>query len=61
MEGVKLKAIVAKVQTLREGGWRITLDIPKSHTPQALMVGALTEMVLDVTIEPESEGLPMIS
>jgi len=44
---IQFEAIVAKAQTLADGGIRITLDLPEDAIPQMAML-----------IEAKREGLP---
>ena len=45
---IRFEAIVAKAQTLADGGIRITLDLPEDAIPQMAML-----------IEAKREGLPL--
>ena len=45
---VEFEAIVAKAQTLADGGIRITLDLPETAIPQMAML-----------IEAKREGIPL--
>jgi len=45
---IQFEAIVAKAQTLADGGIRITLDLPEDAIPQMAML-----------IEAKREGLPL--
>ena len=45
---IRFDAIVAKAQTLADGGIRITLDLPESAIPQMAML-----------IEAKREGIPL--
>lgn len=46
---IRFDAIVAKAQTLADGGIRITLDLPESAIPQMAML-----------IEAKREGVPLV-
>lgn len=50
MEPIKVVAVVAKVQTLADGGIRVTLDLPESAIMQAaeLMVCKREGVVLEI-------------
>lgn len=45
---IRFEAIVAKAQTLADGGIRITLDLPETAIPQMAML-----------IEAKREGVPL--
>lgn len=47
-EVIRFEAIVAKAQTLADGGIRITLDLPEDAIPQMAML-----------IETKREGVPL--
>lgn len=46
---IRFDAIVAKAQTLADGGIRITLDLPETAIPQMAML-----------IEAKREGVPLV-
>lgn len=52
-------ASVAKVQTLADGGIRVTLDLPEQAIEQAasLMVYKREGVVLDVECKPQNERI----
>jgi len=54
---IKFKAIVAKVQTLADGGLRVTLDLPEQAVMQAaqLMEVKRVGMVIEVAIAEDKE------
>ncbi len=58
MEPIRFVAIVQKVQTLADGGLRVTLDLPESAIMQAaeLMVCKREAVVLRVECEQEGDG-----
>ena len=46
---IKFEAIVYKVQTLADGGVRVTLDLPETAIPQMAMLA-----------ETKREGVPLV-
>lgn len=56
-EGICFKAIVHGVKIDRLGEVRLVLEVPKKHRDQALLCGALTEMIVDVEITPSKDQM----
>ena len=46
---IRFEAIVAKVQTLTDGGIRLTLDLPETAIPQMAMLA-----------ETKRDGIPLV-
>lgn len=63
MTAIEFTAIVAKVQTLADGGIRLTLDLPEQAIMQAaqLMVCKRVGAVLDVKAEADNGESDAIS
>lgn len=56
---IRFEAVVAKAQTLADGGVRITLDLPESAIPQMAMLAQTKAdgIVLDVQVRAKlNEG-----
>lgn len=59
-EPVRFWASVAKVQTLADGGIRVTLDLPETAITQMAELAAfkIHGVVVDVTCQPKREDEP---
>lgn len=55
-EPITFHATVAKVQTVIDGGVRVTLDVPESEAIAAFELVHLRERVLGVAIVEEDAG-----
>ena len=55
-EPITFHATVNKVQTVVDGGWRVTLDVPESESASILELAKLREQVLGVAIAQEDFG-----
>lgn len=52
-EGITFQCLVKKVQTMEDGGWRVTLDVPEDEAPQILQLAQfVNNHVLQVGIVP---------
>ena len=57
MDGITLQAILAKVQSTTDGGWRLTFDIAGNDTDAVMKLSPLrNDTLLQVAIVPISEG-----
>lgn len=51
-EPLVLRAILGKVQTLQQGGWRLALECPQTDIDKMAQVVGLSEQALIVTVMP---------
>jgi len=55
---IKFSAVVYKVQTMADGGLRITLDLPETAIPQAAMLMECKReeipLLFEAKVEPDS-------
>lgn len=53
LEGITFECIVTKVQTVRDGGWRVTLDVPEDEAEQIVQLAQFAnKQVMQVGILP---------
>lgn len=53
MEEIELKAIVTKIQTTTDGGWRVHLDIDQSETAPVMRLSTFRDFVVTLKISTE--------
>jgi len=53
---ITLHAILVRVSTTADGGWRVTLDVPQSDADQVMRLSALRDCALGVAIVPETDS-----
>ena len=56
METIKFDAVVYKLQTLADGGIRITLDMPETAIPQMAMLAETKRQGLALSFEAKVSG-----
>jgi hypothetical protein len=55
-EAIRFPAIVGKVQTLADGGIRLTLDLPETAIPEAAMLMEAKQQGIPLTFEAQVDG-----
>ena len=56
MEKIKFDAVVYKLQTLADGGIRLTLDMSESSIPQMAMLAETKRQGLALSFQAEARG-----
>lgn len=56
LEGIALNALLFKVTTTVDGGWRMSFDVPDSDAAQVMQISQLRGMSLTMVIVPEQGG-----
>jgi hypothetical protein len=52
-QAITLSALLSKVQTMVDGGWRLTFDVTEADTVAVMQLSQLRDQVLAVSIAPE--------
>jgi hypothetical protein len=56
LKPIQTEAILIKAQTMADGGWRLTFDIPEYEASKVLQVYALKDEYLNLSIQPVQES-----
>lgn len=60
MEKIKFDAVVYKLQTLADGGIRLTLDLPETAIPQMAMLAETKRQGLALSFEASADPSGLI-
>lgn len=55
MDSLELIAVLNKIQTTVDGGWRITLDLDASNAEQIMILSQLRDRAIKIIVEPLQE------
>lgn len=53
MEEIELRAIITKIQTTTDGGWRIHLDVDSSETAPIMRLSTLRDFVVTLKVSAD--------
>lgn len=56
MNQIQFPAVVYKIQTLADGGLRVTLDLPEDAIPQGAMLMEIRRQGIPITVEVRADG-----